>query len=220
MAANGKNSRRKKKRHIKKGPVLIAVILLLCGIGWLTYLYHEQIINKAKDIPNSFSYPTDYEEYVIRYSTKYKCDPVLVFSVIKVESGFNRDAVSSVGARGLMQLMEDAYDWIKYRLDDQRDNNYDDMFDPELNIQYGTYYLSYLMEKYDGSVELTAAAYHCGMNLVDSWIENGTVDPDNFKVSDIPDENDQTSNYVRKIRKAYDNYKDILSSHGDITENS
>ena len=76
MAANGKNSRRKKKRHIKKGPVLIAVILLLCGIGWLTYLYHEQIINKAKDIPNSFSYPTDYEEYVIRYSTKYKCDPV------------------------------------------------------------------------------------------------------------------------------------------------
>ena len=66
MAANGKNSRRKKKRHIKKGPVLIAVILLQ---GWLTYLYHEQIINKAKDIPNSFSYPTDYEEYVIRYST-------------------------------------------------------------------------------------------------------------------------------------------------------
>ena len=139
MAANGKNSRRKKKRHIKKGPVLIAVILLLCGIVWLTYLYHEQIINKAKDIPNSFSYPTDYEEYVIRYSTKYKCDPVLVFSVIKVESGFNKDAVSSVGARGLMQLMEDAYDWIKYRLDDQRDNTYDDMFDPELNIQYGTY---------------------------------------------------------------------------------
>ena len=44
----------KKKRHITKGPVLIAVILLLCGIGWLTYLYHEQIINKAKDIPNSF----------------------------------------------------------------------------------------------------------------------------------------------------------------------
>ncbi|WP_418416973.1 transglycosylase SLT domain-containing protein, partial [Alistipes ihumii] len=39
-----------------------------------------------------------------------------LFSVIKVESGFNKDAVSSVGARGLMQLMEDAYDWIKYRL--------------------------------------------------------------------------------------------------------
>ena len=90
MAANGKNSRRKKKRHIKKGPVLIAVILLLCGIGWLTYLYHEQIINKAKDIPNSFSYPTDYEEYVIRYSTKYKCDPVLVFSVIKWKAALIR----------------------------------------------------------------------------------------------------------------------------------
>ncbi len=88
-----------KRKSTKKGPVLIAVILLLCGIGWLTYLYHEQIINKAKDIPKSFSYPTDYEEYVIRYSTKYKCDPVLVFSVIKVESGFNKDAVSSVGPR-------------------------------------------------------------------------------------------------------------------------
>ena len=49
-----------------------------------------------------------------------------------MESGFNKDAVSSVGARGLMQLMEDAYDWIKYRLDDQRDNTYDDMFDLNL----------------------------------------------------------------------------------------
>ena len=220
MAANGKNSRRKKKKAHKKrsrthSSHTSAVRYRLAHIP-LSRADNQQ----GKGYSELFSYPTDYEEYVIRYSTKYKCDPVLVFSVIKVESGFNKDAVSSVGARGLMQLMEDAYDWIKYRLDDQRDNTYDDMFDPELNIQYGTYYLSYLMEKYDGSVELTAAAYHCGMNLVDSWIENGTVDPDNFKVSDIPDENDQTSNYVRKIRKAYDNYKDILSSHGDITENS
>ncbi|WP_295210434.1 lytic transglycosylase domain-containing protein [Ruminococcus sp.] len=217
MAANAK-TRRKKKRRLKKGPVIIAVILLLSGIGFIVSLYHEQIIKKAKDIPNSFSYPTDYEEYVIKYSKKYDCDPVLVFSVIKVESGFDKDAVSSVGARGLMQLMEDAYDWIKYRLDDQRDNSYDDMFDPELNIQYGTYYLSYLMDKYDGSIELTAAAYHCGMSLVDSWIEDGTVDPDNFNENDIPNENDQTQNYVRKIRRAYDNYKDILANDGDITE--
>lgn len=213
MAAKGKKKRKKK---INKRPVIVAVVILLAAIGWLGYLYHEQIIDKAKNIPYSFSYPTEYEEYVIKYCKKYDCDPVLVFAVIKVESGFDEDAVSEVGARGLMQLMEDAYDWIKYRLDDQREHTYDDIFDPELNIQYGTYYLSYLMNKYDGSIELSAAAYHCGMGLVDSWIEDGTIDPENFDDADIPEENDATSNYVRKIRKAYDNYKKILSSQGEI----
>ena len=171
-----------------------------------------------KQLPQAFTYPTDYEKYVLEYSNEYDCDPVLVFSVIRVESGFDPNAVSEVGARGLMQLMEDAFDWIKFRLDDDRGYTFDDIFDPKLNIQYGTYYLSYLMDKYDGSIELTAAAYHCGMGMVDGWIDDGTIDPDNFRISDIPDENDQTANYVDKIMNAYEHYKDKLSSSHEISE--
>jgi soluble lytic murein transglycosylase len=92
------------------------------------------------------------------------------------------------------------------------------VFEPKLNIQYGTYYLSYLLDKYDGSIELTAAAYHCGMGLVDSWITDGTIDPKNFRTEDIPDENDQTANYVDKIMNAYSHYKDILASSHTVSE--
>jgi soluble lytic murein transglycosylase len=210
-------SKRKTKKRIKKGPVFLAV-LLLASIVTLIALHGKDIAKKVKELPQSFTYPTDYEEYVVKYSSEYNCDPVLVFSVIKVESGFDPDAVSEVGARGLMQLMEDAFYWIKFRLDDDRGYTFDDVFEPKLNIQYGTYYLSYLLDKYDGSIELTAAAYHCGMGLVDSWITDGTIDPKNFRTEDIPDENDQTSNYVDKIMNAYSHYKDILASSHTVSE--
>ncbi len=160
-------------------------------------------------VPQGFTYPTDYEEYVLKYSEEFEVDPVLIFSVIKVESNFQPRATSNVGARGLMQLMSDAYDWVKFRLDDDSES-FDDMYDPEINIKYGSYYLSFLMERYDGSIDLTAAAYHCGMGLVDSWLEDGTISAENFDVNDIPEENDQTSHYVNKINDAYSAYKELL----------
>lgn len=168
-------------------------------------------------VPQGFTYPTDYEEYVLKYSEEFEVDPVLVFSVIKVESNFQPRATSNVGARGLMQLMNDAYDWVKFRLDDDSES-FDDMYDPEINIKYGSYYLSFLMERYDGSIDLTAAAYHCGMGLVDSWLEDGTISAENFDVNDIPEENDQTSHYVNKINDAYSAYKELLEERN--TESS
>lgn len=168
-------------------------------------------------VPQGFTYPTDYEEYVLKYSEEFEVDPVLIFSVIKVESNFQPRATSNVGARGLMQLMNDAYDWVKFRLDDDSES-FDDMYDPEINIKYGSYYLSFLMERYDGSIDLTAAAYHCGMGLVDSWLEDGTISAENFDVNDIPEENDQTSHYVNKINDAYSAYKELLEERN--TESS
>lgn len=168
-------------------------------------------------VPQGFTYPTDYEEYVLKYSEEFEVDPVLIFSVIKVESNFQPRATSNVGARGLMQLMSDAYDWVKFRLDDDSES-FEDMYDPEINIKYGSYYLSFLMERYDGSIDLTAAAYHCGMGLVDSWLEDGTISAENFDVNDIPEENDQTSHYVNKINDAYSAYKELLEERN--TESS
>ncbi|MBQ9540943.1 lytic transglycosylase domain-containing protein [Ruminococcus sp.] len=168
-------------------------------------------------VPQGFTYPTDYEEYVLKYSEEFEVDPVLIFSVIKVESNFQPRATSNVGARGLMQLMSDAYDWVKFRLDDDSES-FDDMYDPEINIKYGSYYLSFLMERYNGSIDLTAAAYHCGMGLVDSWLEDGTISAENFDVNDIPEENDQTSHYVNKINDAYSAYKELLEERN--TESS
>ncbi len=214
-----KSSKKRKKKKSGGGfAVFLAVVTVIVLSVSVVYMFRHRVqkgldgVREKADslIPNGFTYPTEYEEYVIKYSNEFDVDPVLVFSVIKVESNFTPDAESSVGARGLMQLMSDAYDWVKFRLEDDSPS-FDDMYDPEKNIEYGTYYLSYLMEKYDGSVDLTAAAYHCGMGMVDGWLADGTIDAENFDVADIPEENDQTAHYVNKINAAYSAYEDILA---------
>jgi len=217
--AKTKAKKRKNKKY-NGGAIILAILIVILLILTVGYFFRNALIDglgglkeKVDDYtPNGFTYPTQYEEYVVKYSKEYEIDATLVFAVIKVESNFDPDAESDAGARGLMQLMSDAYDWVKFRIGDEREHSYDAMYDPELNIQYGCYYLSYLMEKYDGSIELTAAAYHCGMGLVDGWLEDGTIDAENFDVKDIPEENDQTSHYVNKIMKAYNGYKEVLES--------
>ncbi len=198
----------KRKKHDSAKSAILAIIAVCIALAlFACYIFYKK---KGYIGPQEFTYPTNYEEYVLKYSREYNVEPEFIYAVIKTESSFDENAVSNVGARGLMQLMEDAYSWVKYRIDDQSEYNFDVMFDPETNIKYGTYYLSFLLEKYDGSIDLAAAAYHCGLGLVDSWIESGTIDPQNFSVDQIPEENDQTSHYINKINKAYDAYKSIL----------
>lgn len=206
----------KKRKNESAKSAMLAILAVCIAIAvFAGYVFYQK---KGYIGPQEFTYPTSYEEYVLKYSREYNVEPEFIYAVIKTESGFDENAVSNVGARGLMQLMEDAYSWVKYRLDDKSEYNFDVMFDPETNIRYGTYYLSFLLEKYDGSIDLAAAAYHCGLGLVDSWIEQGTIDPQNFKVEQIPEENDQTSHYINKIRKAYDAYKTILKEENNNGE--
>ena len=220
-AAKGKTKRKKKKGGSSAGNWIAVLfgIAAAFGILMLTVTLLKRGVSEGlremkektqEYVPNGFTYPTDYEEFVLKYSKEYDVDPVLIFSVIKVESNFQPRATSNVGARGLMQLMSDAYDWVKFRLDDDSES-FEDMYDPETNIKYGSYYLSFLMERYDGSIDLTAAAYHCGMGQVDSWLEDGTISAEKFDVKDIPKENDQTSHYVNKINDAYSAYKKLLA---------
>lgn len=201
--------KRRKKKKARAPLILFIIFVVLLIVGGLVYIYRDAITEKAKKLsPNAFTYPTEYEEYVVKYSKEYDIDPRYIFAVINTESHFDPKATSDVGARGLMQIMEDAYDWIKFRLDDSREHTYEDMYDPELNIQYGTYMLKYLYDKFDCSYELAAAAYHGGMNAVDGWISDGTVDPENFRLEDIP--SDVTANYIYKVMNAYNKYKEKL----------
>lgn len=80
---------------------------------------------------------------------------------IRTESSFNPEATSSIGARGLMQLTEETFDWVKSRLEPQSDTTYDAMYEPEKNIEYGTYLLHALTEQF-GSVNNALCAYHAG----------------------------------------------------------
>ncbi|HEY2384505.1 MAG TPA: lytic transglycosylase domain-containing protein [Terriglobia bacterium] len=112
-------------------------------------------------------------------SKNYGVDPALVRAVIKTESNFNRWAVSNKGALGLMQLIPETGRRYGVR----------DFFDPAQNVDGGVHYLSFLLDKFNGNLDLSLAAYNAGENLVGRL---GRIPP-------IP----ETTNYVRKIRAIY-----------------
>ena len=184
------------RRKKRKNPLPAILLVILLGLG----------IYKAPDLCRDYIYPHKYSEYVDRYSAKYHMDKNFVYAVIKTESNFDPSAESDVGARGLMQLMEDAYDWVGYRMEDGREISYDHMFVPEYNIEYGTYLLMLLYDEY-GDFETTLAAYHSGRGNVNKWLENSEYSSDGKTLDNIPSA--ATKHYVEKVMNAYYAYNNL-----------
>ncbi|MCL2089456.1 MAG: lytic transglycosylase domain-containing protein [Oscillospiraceae bacterium] len=145
------------------------------------------------------SYPRDYAEYISLYSEQYNVEENLIYAVIHTESGFNGDAVSSVGARGLMQIMEVAFDDINRLMNDRRGTTYDDMYDHELNIEYGTFFLAHLLNEF-GDTDTAIAAYHAGQSRVYGWLNEKGGSSDDKRLLRIP--SDVTRHYVYKVNEA------------------
>ena len=119
--------------------IIIAVIALL--ITAAVFLGKEAFDRSVYEYKRT-THPLQYSEYVEKYAQEYGLDKYVIYAVIKTESGFDPNAVSDTGARGLMQLMETTFDWVKFRLGEGDDITYEDMFDPETNIRYGSFFLS------------------------------------------------------------------------------
>ena len=126
-------------------------------------------------------------------SKNYGVDPGLVRAVIKTESNFNRWAVSNKGARGLMQLIPET----------GRRFGVQDFFDPRQNVDGGVRYLRFLLDKFNGNLDLSLAAYNAGENLVE-------------KLGRIPPIA-ETTNYVRRIRAIYKKPSAPLGPLGPLT---
>ena len=107
---------------------------------------------------------TDYSSYVQKSARKYEIEPELIHAVIRTESNGNCRAVSKKGAMGLMQLMPST----------ASDMNVGNPFNPEENIDGGTRYLRYLIEKFNGNLTLAIAAYNSGPKTVEKY---GNVPP-------------------------------------------
>jgi peptidoglycan lytic transglycosylase len=116
-------------------------------------------------------YPLRYSEYVRVHAREHSLDPALVAAVIYQESKFKSGAKSSSGAIGLMQLTPSTARGIAIRT---HGNGFrtEDLYNPEINIRYGAWYLDNLFRKY-GSERLVLAAYNAGQGNVDRWRARG-----------------------------------------------
>jgi soluble lytic murein transglycosylase len=116
-------------------------------------------------------YPLSYEHVIRGHAENYDLDPALLAAVIYRESKFDADARSSSGAIGLMQLLPDTAKGIAVHTGGQK-FVVEDLYDPEINVRYGSFYLRRLLRKYDDE-RLALAAYNAGQANVDRWIEEG-----------------------------------------------
>lgn len=154
-------------------------------------------------------HPLGYEELIEKYSAEYDLDKRLVLAVIKCESGFDSTAVSSVGARGLTQITEDTFNWLKTKMDeDAKELTFDDMFEPEVAIRFGCRLLSILTNEFK-NYEASLAAYHAGSSRVRGWLEDPELSRDGVTLDSIPFED--TAGYVKKVMKAYETYGELYS---------
>ena len=149
-------------------------------------------------------YKLEYAEYVKKYANEYNVDEYLIYAIIKAESNFESNAESHRGAKGLMQLMYSTAEDISKRINIELNEN--NILDPDININLGTKYISMLIQKYN-NINLALAAYNAGSGNVDGWIEKGTLKSDGSDIENVPIT--ETNNYVRKILRDYEIYKNI-----------
>lgn len=116
-------------------------------------------------------YPLDYKVIVRAHARNYHLPPALLAAVIYQESKFHADAKSSSGAIGLMQLQPATAEGIALRTGGSK-FTVDDLYSPEINIRYGSWYLRHLLDKY-GNERLALAAYNAGQHNVDEWRKEG-----------------------------------------------
>ncbi len=180
--------------------ICIGVVSAVLVAALLVVLYAYSQRNYLKN-----AYPIKYSEYVEKYSEKYDLDPYFVYAVIRTESSFAPSATSSVGARGLMQVMSDTFDWIKNRLGD-KESDFDSMYEPEKAVEYGAYLLSYLSDTL-GGYENVLCGYHAGVNKAKSWLSDSEFSKDgNIIVEKVPND---TRTYVKKVMKTYEIYSKL-----------
>jgi soluble lytic murein transglycosylase len=162
----------------------------------LSYQYPSEAYHK---------YPKGFINIIETHSKKYGLDKNLILGLIREESLFDPNAVSHVGAMGLMQIMNYTGKQIKKDLkSDGRLVNLNPayaLFDPETNILMGTYYLSSLIKKFDNNIFLALAAYNGGPKNVQKWLVRFDGLEDDEFVENIPFK--ETHGYVKRVLRSY-----------------
>ena len=188
-------------RRVGKTAILLLLLLALAATLLFT-CFRERI--------DHWEYPMKYQEYVTYYADKYSIDPLMLYSFIRTESNFNPKAESNAGARGLMQITEVTFDWIKSKIAPTEDLTFDSLYDPETNIRFGCYFVSYCLLRYQDDLATAAAAYHSGWGTVDELLAQPEYSADGKTLDHYP--YPQMRQYVKKITESYQRYQEIYNA--------
>ena len=193
---------RKKYGSSNWGKIILVVLVISVVFGFV----FDFAANKVEHA--IYPKPQQYAESVQKYSERFNVPEELIWAVIKTESGFDSSAVSSVGAVGLMQLTEATFNEIStQRLKEGLAAGM--RYDPDTNIRYGVWYLSYLYGRFE-NWNTAFAAYNAGPGNVSKWLEDSEYSSDGETLSYIPFK--ETRNYVKKVNKAIELYDRLYYS--------
>ena len=180
------------------------ILFIVLAVFLLYFLVGDGKIMIMKQI-----YPVKYQEYVERYADEYNLDRYLVYAVIKVESGFDSDASSGAGAKGLMQLM----DATAVECNTKGDFGYtipEDLYEAEKNIRMGCFYIRMLIDTY-GETDLAIVAYNGGTGNVNKWLRDEALSDGKGGLRDIP--YTETKEYLEKVKKTYEIYNKLYKTN-------
>ena len=162
--------------------------------GWYATLVQTTIVADLWDAL-AWRFPIAYQDSFLHWGKANGVDPFLLMGIARRESAFNNEAVSPVGARGLMQLMPGTAAHVSAQLGIEAPSMAE-LFDPQTNIRLGSHYISRMLDRYSGNRLAATAAYNAGPGRVDRWLREAPQEFDLF-VESIPFR--ETRDYVQAV---------------------
>lgn len=175
------------------------------------YLFRTRIDEFSEKYPGTdnrsgwlLAYPQPYKELVEYYCKQVGLDPLLLTAIMREESSFQEDVRSYAHAVGLTQIIYSTGKYIARRLG-HPNFQLSHLTDPNISIQFGSFFLDELVDKFKGNKALAISSYNAGETAVNRWIRNHEGSPMDEFIEDIP--YTQTRRYTRRVLKSYGIYR-------------
>ena len=191
-------ARRRRQRRRTLLTIFASALIVLIALGaWALFGRGRMDLSR---------YPMTYAPEIRAAAAEFSLDPAYVASVVLAESSFDAEAVSSAGAIGLMQIMPATGEWIAGKLEDEP-FDVQRLYQPEVNLRYGCWYLRFLLDRYDEDMYTASTAYHQGQGRVDQWLEDPQYSQDGRTLTAISSA--VTDTYVNRIMESYAHYQEL-----------
>jgi soluble lytic murein transglycosylase len=205
--ASGRAGARHRPRAVRRralGAVLALAVLALVGV---------LIASEVNHAVDKLGLPLTNAAVIREQASEKHLDPALIAAVIYAESKFSPEQ-SSAGAEGLMQILPETAYFIAHLSGGSRFTE-SDLATPSINVAYGSYYLRYLLDHYDGDQMLAVAAYNAGLANVDRWLARAKAHGEHLTVAAIPFP--ETRAYVERVLAAQQDYRSAYARELGLT---